>query len=879
MTSGKTMNLSKLIFVSACVFLSVSLTAQIKSPEEHYGFKPGSDGNLFLYEELIEYLQILDEASDKVKMQQIGKSPEGRPMYIAFISSAENLDNLDKLKEYNRKLSMDPDLPESEKSEIFSEGKVFVLATLSMHSTEVGPSQSAPLMAYDLATTTDADKLQWLEDMVFMMVPCHNPDGMNIVINHYRKYKGTKYDGSSVPRVYHKYVGHDNNRDFVILSQEDTRAIARIYNLDWFPQVMVEKHQMGSTGVRYFVPPMHDPIAENVDAEIWNWTGVFGANMISDMTKNGQAGVTYQYLFDDYWPGSTETCLWKNVVGMLTEAASAKMATPVFVEPTELRVSGKGLSDYKKSINMPLPWEGGWWHLGDIVEYEIVSMFSILKTASLHREELLRFRNRMTESEVEKGKTQAPYYYLFPKQQHDYSEMVYVVNLLREHGVKVYTVRDDVVFANYIIEKGSIVVPMAQPFRPFIKEVLEKQEYPVRHYTPDGEIIKPYDIASWSLPLHNGVHSKEINTRIQELESQLDEITQEYSLISDKPEDAVAMIFPVTNNESFKAAFLALSKGLGVSRTTKDEEINGKSVPVGSFLIQKGQQSSAGMKEIIDMTTVSPVFLNTVPQFSTHKLSLPRIALVETNFSDMDAGWTRFIFDTYSIPFKVVKPGDFEDTDFAKSFDVIIFPGSSKSILMEGKRGSAGNYYPTSYPPEYTKGIGKDGMKNIMTFVDKGGLIISWGQSTALFEGSLQIEREKDDKEDFKLPFSDISAQLETKGLYCPGSLVKIKLIPDHPITLGMEKETGVFFRGAPVFSTSIPNFDMDRRVIGTTPEKKILMSGYIEKEELLGNKSLLLWMKKGKGQFVLFGFNPQFRASSHATYKLLFNSILLPKI
>jgi len=457
--------------------------------------------------------------------------------------------------------------------------------------------------------------------------------------------------------------------------------------------------------------------------------------------------------------------------------------------------------------------------------------------------------------------------------------MVYVINLLREHGIKVYKVREDVIYKNYIIENGSIVVPLAQPFRPFIKEVLEKQEYPVRHYTPGGEIIKPYDIASWSLPLHNGVHSKEINVRIKELENQLDEITEEYSLVSDNTEDAVAVIFPVTNNESFKAAFLSLSKGLSVSRTTKDEEISGIAVPMGSFLIQKGKVSAAVMKDILDMATVSPVILNTDPQISSSKVTLPRIALVETNFHDMDAGWTRFVFDTYNIPFKVVEPGEFKDTDFAANFDVVIFPSSRKSILMEGKRGTSGNYYPTSYPPEYTKGIGKDGMKKLMTFVDKGGIVLAWGQSTALFEGSLQIEREKDDKEEFKLPFSDISSTLGTKGLYCPGSLVKIRLNQDHPICLGMEKETGVFFRGAPVFSTSIPNFDMDRRVIGTTPEKEILMSGYIEKEEVLGNKSLLVWMKKGKGQFVLFGFNPQFRASSHATYKLLFNSILLPKI
>ena len=193
-------------------------------------------------------------------------------MYIAFISSADNIDNLDNLKDINKRLALDTNIPDLEKEELIAEGKVFVLGTLSMHSTEVGPSQSAPLIAYDMATTSDPSKLQWLDDVVYMMVPCHNPDGMDMVINHYHKYLGTKYEGSSMPRVYHKYVGHDNNRDFVTLSQEDTKAIARIYNLEWYPQVMIEKHQMGSTGTRYFVPPMHDPIAVNVDAGIWNWT-------------------------------------------------------------------------------------------------------------------------------------------------------------------------------------------------------------------------------------------------------------------------------------------------------------------------------------------------------------------------------------------------------------------------------------------------------------------------------------------------------------------------------------------------------------------------------------------------------------------------------
>ena len=236
----------------------------IPVPEDHFKFKPGTDRMLFDYEELIEYLTLLDKASLKFKLVENGKSPMGKPMYIGFISSAENINSLDQLKKINYELALNPEIPDAERAKMIDEGKVFVLGTLSMHSGEVGPSQAAPLVAHQLVTSNNPKMLKWLDNIVYMMIPCHNPDGMNMIVNNYRKYKGTKYEGASLPRVYHKYVGHDNNRDFVILSQEDTKVIAGIYNTDWLPQVMVEKHQMGSTGPRYFVPPPHDPIAQNI---------------------------------------------------------------------------------------------------------------------------------------------------------------------------------------------------------------------------------------------------------------------------------------------------------------------------------------------------------------------------------------------------------------------------------------------------------------------------------------------------------------------------------------------------------------------------------------------------------------------------------------
>lgn len=864
------------LFLLIC-FMVTGLSAQkgndLVTPESYFGFQPGSDRMLFTYEELIAYLEKADAMSPRLKLVEIGKSPQGRVIYIAFISSAENITNLERLQVINKKLALDPALSEQEKSNLIKEGRVFVLATLSMHSGEVGPSQSAPLIAYDLTTTTDPEKLGWLDDVVYMMVPCHNPDGMDMVVNHYKKYKGTKYEGSSMPGVYHKYVGHDNNRDFVILSQEDTKAIAAIYNKTWYPQVMVEKHQMGSTGPRYFVPPMHDPIAENVDAGIWTWMTLFGSNLIEHMTAQGLTGVSQHYLFDDYWPGSTETCLWKNVIGMLTEAASVQYAKPIYIEPNELRVYGKGLSEYKKSINMPEPWPGGWWRLGDIVEYEVASTYSLIETSSLYREKILTFRNDLCKREVKKGETEAPYYYIFPSDQHDSSELVNLVKLLDEHGIDVYRLSAAVIIDGREYKKNDIVVPLAHSFRSFIKEVLETQEYPVRHYTPGGKIIKPYDITSWSLPLHRGINSYEINQRSEELENNLQKIDKSFQLKEKAPENYWAALFSVNHNESFQAIFQAHQEGLEVSRTTASIKIDQKIIPAGSFIVQN---TSGSLNKLIENLSVSPIYLTEKSTVKTVRIKFPRIALVETFFHDMDAGWTRFIFDKYNISYQVIHPGDFKDINFTKKYDLVVFPDSPKSILMDGKWKSKDEYFISSYPPEFTKGIGKDGMKKLMTFLDQGGLIVSWGRSVRMFKGTLEIPLGKDEGEEFQLPFNDVSEQLQKDGLYFPGSLVKINIVPDHPLTFGLPSEIGVFYRGRPAFTTSLPRFDMDRRVIASFPEKNILLSGYSEKEEKVGNKSAMVWLRKGKGQLVLFAFGPQFRASTQVSYKLLFNALLL---
>ncbi len=857
-------------FAFAFIFFSSSVSAQnsIPTPESHFGFVPGTDRMLFNYDPLIDYLKKLENVSPKIRTEEIGVSPMGKTMYVTFISSEKNINNLEKLKKINKELALNYDLSPEKYSEYVKEGKVFFLFTLSMHSTEVGPTQALPNIAYNLLTATDKKTLDMLDNVVYMVVPNHNPDGMDMVVNHYNKYKGTKHEGSSMPGVYHKYVGHNNNRDFVALTQSDTRAIANLYNKDWFPQVMVEKHQMGSRGPRYFISPPHDPIAENIDAGLWNWMKIFGSNTITKMTDAGLTGIAQNYLFDDYWPGATQTCLWKNVIGMLSEGASVKHATPIYIEPNELSVIGKGLGEYKKSINLVEPWKGGWWRLSDLVEYETVSTMAYLETASLHKEEILKFRNEICKREVNKGLNEPPYFYIFPKEQHDQSELVNLVNLLDEHGVNVFELTKDLKIKNTIFKKGDVIVPLAQPFRAFIKEVLEKQVFPARHYTPGGEMIKPYDITSWSLPLHKGVHVFEINENPEVFQGNFSEVKLPYSLYKPSNNDYNSIILSAQNNNSYKAAFKALKIGLNV-RQLQEPYLD---YPIGSFVIDK----SKNINQVLDEINFTPAYVNQKIDLKTRELKLPRIYLLETYFHAMDAGWTRFIFDSYNIPFKTIKPTDVKSIDFEKNCDVLIIPDESKSALISGNYNSEGNRYFLKYPPEYMKGMEQKGLEKILKFIHNGGKVVAWREATELFSGIQKYSINDKEKEEFEFPVKDVSKQLVKDGFFSPGSLLRIKLKADHPITYGMPNEIGVFHRNGPIFRTWQPYFDVDRRVIATFPEKNILLSGFIKNEEKIGNKTSIVWMKKGKGEVVLFSFNPQFRASTPVSYKLLFNSLLL---
>ena len=859
------------------VLVSVGLAATvdaapIPAPTSFFGFEPGVDRKLLDYEELGAYLDAVADASPRVMVTEIGRTTLDRPMKLVLISSPDNLARLDELKAVNRRLALDPAIPDDERAALIDRGRSFVLATLSMHSTEVAPAQTLPLLAYKLATDDDPQTLGWLDEVVLMVVACLNPDGMDMVVHHYRSSVGTPYEGGSMPGLYHHFVGHDNNRDFLALTQAESRAVSRLYSTEWYPQIVLDKHQMGRTGPRYFVPRYHDPISENIDAELWIWSDVFGSAMARALGDDGLTGVASHWVFDDYWPGATTTSHWKGVISLLTEAASCRIATPVFIERNERAVHGKGLSEYKKSVNMPAPWPGGWWRLGDIVEYELASWRGVLDTAARLRADILRSRNDLCRKEVALGRNEAPFYYVIPAAQHDLSERAHLVDLLVEHGVEISRLTDPATADGHSFTSGDLVVPLAQPYRGFVKEVMERQHYPVRHYTPEGEVIRPYDITSWSLPLHLGVTAIEIGTRSKALEAALEPYTA-----PEVPPPAEAgswgLALDPRDNDSYRAAFTALAEGSSVSRTTETLDVGPAALPAGALIVR---EPSAGVLAAVGHGR--SLALDKPPTAAQTTIRKPRIALVETWFHHMDAGWTRFLLSSSGIDFTLLRPGEVGDTDLAGAFDVVILPDADPDVLVEGSFKNGDEYRVNDYRPEYRKGLGDEGKKRLQSFLEAGGLVVAWGESTEVVLGPVTLG-DDDDQMSVEVPVRDDSEKLEQRGLFVPGSLLAVDLLADHPLTWGMPSRVGVFSRGRPVLGTSPPMLVADRRVVGVFPSEDILLSGYAEEVSLLAERPALVWARVGRGQLVLFGFQPQFRASTQGTFKLLFNALMLPKV
>ncbi len=365
---------------------ALGAAAQVPTPEQFFGFRLGSDYKLASWEKVVAYFHELDQASDKLQVVELGKSTMGHPFIMAIISSPANMARLEELKANSRRIAQARGLSEDQAQRLAREGVVVVLITCSIHATEVGATQASPELAYNLITQDTPETRQILDNVVFLLVPSFNPDGLVLVKDWYDKYLQTPYEGSGMPWLYHKYTGHDNNRDAFMLTQVESQLVTRVMYQEWFPQVYLDMHQMGSSGPRMFVPPYQEPLNPNPDPLVTWENSLLGEHMALDLQAKGYRGVATRVYFTAWWQGAfLHTAWWHNTVGLLTELASCRIASPIFLEKKDLKGGGLGFDEYRVATNFPDPWPGGWWRLRDIVDYDLAAAYSLLQATELRR--------------------------------------------------------------------------------------------------------------------------------------------------------------------------------------------------------------------------------------------------------------------------------------------------------------------------------------------------------------------------------------------------------------------------------------------------------------------------------------------------------------
>jgi len=512
----------------------VAAAAPVPSPSQFLGFEVGADRTLADYRQIVSYFRALDAASPRVEVEVLGKTTLGEEMVMAVISSEENIRNKKRIKEISRRLADPRGLSNSDTGSLIREGKTVVLVTCNIHATEIASSQMAMEWAHTLATAPDPETKRRLSEVVLLLVPSVNPDGQIMVTDWYRKYVGSKYEGGRLPWLYHHYIGHDNNRDWYMLTQLETRALNRAVYHEWNPQVFVDEHQMQSEGPRMFIPPFADPVDPDVHPLIWREVNSIGANMALRLEQANKSGLIYGFVFDAYWIGGTRnTGWWKNITGLLLETASARIASPIYIEPTELRGGGKGLIEYKPTINHPNPWKGGWWRMRDIMDHERIASDALHEIAADRREDLLR--NLVTRARAATAQAKAGEAYRIPREQHDWPTGQHLAWLMAEHNVEVRQAQN-----------GDYWIPLAQPYAKFITEMLEPQRYPEVRLQPGKDILQPYDVSSWTLPLQMGVRVERTllpealaTTRVTEVRPETKEVIRRADALPRKPRTAL----------------------------------------------------------------------------------------------------------------------------------------------------------------------------------------------------------------------------------------------------------------------------------------------------------------------------------------------------
>ncbi len=854
--------------LTVCLVTPALASAQVPHPQDVFGFDVGEDYKIADYSQMLEYYKKLDEASDRVHMVEFGKSALGKPMLLLFISSEANLRELERWRSISERLARARGLTKDEARKLAREGKAVIWVDGGMHATERAHAQMTSLLAYKVATEETEEMKRIREDVVLILNPVINPDGLDIVANWYRKNLGTPFETTSPPELYHHYVGHDNNRDWYMIEQSESRAVSKVLYHQWYPQIVYNHHQTGPPWTRIFIPPFADPVNPHIPAGVITGVNLVGNAMHNRFAAEDKPGVISRVVFSMWWNGGGRTSpYFHNMVGILSET-SHPSPTPRYYDPEKRpeyidlyggRRAGT-ISAREPSIFYPYPWEGGWLHLRDAIDYMITATMATLDLGAKRREDWLFGMYRMGSAAIREGEAGGPFAYVIPPEQWDSGEAVELVNALGRGGVEIQRATADFRAGGTSYPSGSYIIPAGQAFRAYVLDLLEPQDYPDRRTYPGGPPEAPYDLAGWTLPIQMGINVARIEEPFQFSGQEVDQASLPSGGVAGS--GSAGYLLSHRPNASVRAANRLLKAGDEVSWTGEDFSASGESFEAGTIFIEGGDGTGDRVRSLASELGLSFTATGTRPDVPLYLMHLPKVAMYKSYVSNMDEGWTRFLLERYEYPFENLHDPDIRAKDLTQ-YDVIILPDQNENSILNG-------HAPGTMPEEYVGGIGLEGALALEKYVEQGGTIVALDKAA-----DFAIRQ-------FGLPVRNAVASATEQQFFIPGSLIALDVDNSHPLAYGMPEDSTAFFVRSRAFEVVKPAEANDNKapaqpveVIASYPKENLLQSGWaLGAEEHLGGKAAMVRVRHGEGDVILIGFRSQFRAQPRGTFKLLFNPL-----
>jgi hypothetical protein len=868
---NKHLHRSIISFSLAAIWLAPLIAFAQTTPEQYLGFRPGEDRKLASYSQIVGYLQKLASESPRVKVVQIGETVLKKPVMMAIITTGENMKSLDRYKLISHQLRDARGVSQELATKLAANGKIIIALGCNIHANEIGASQMSMELAFRLAkgdAPFDVEKV--LSDVIVLLIPSVNPDGEQMVTDWYRKYVGTDYEGGPLPWLDHYYADHDVNRDFYMFNLPETRAEGSVLFRDWLPQIFISEHQSGITSPRQFISPYGDPFLPDVNSLVWTGIEVMGADMRYDLDAAGRTGISHEDGYTGWWTGAEDEVSWThNIVSLLTEAARVRVATPIYISRNQLPDSLTRISQ-----NTPHPWLGGWWHLQDIVDNELIFNFAAIRTAHEHKIDFLLNFYKMNKQGIEAPGGEGGF--VISANQHDPLTTIKMVNTLLLGGLNVNQAQEAFVAGSgTLYPAGTFIVPLAQPYRAQAITLLDRQKYPdIRQY-PKGPQVAPYDNAGWTLPYLMGVSTDRISRPIDVPTKPVEEAIYPVSkLPSDNP---AYFVLDSSLNASYAVAAGVLAHGGSVSRALESITVGQKTLAPGAFVIKQNGQGQSTLIDLLNKWHVTPAALNSTEGMRIGVLKSPRVGLYQSYQGNIDEGWTRYVLGDLNIPFITLHNKDMKSEDLASRVDVLVLSAEDRDTIVSGVReaqpGSSG--IEPNLPPEYTGGIGEEGLRAIRNFIKAGGTLVTVNEACALAMKDLQM------------PVRDALGGVDRSKFFVPNSIIRITVDPNQPLGFGMPVESAAMFSGSSrggANSLAMDILDSGRvnvesRVVVTYPGENELLSGWAVGGERIAGKAGVVDIKDGKGRVVMIGFRPLFRAQSYGTYKLFLNALYYPEI